>query len=67
MNTKRLLEFGLDMSNPMNRLIRRAIIVGVLTAVSLFLTGYSEMNPAIAPIIAGFLAFLDKAIRMQKS
>ena len=63
MDIKKLLEFNLDMSRPINRLIRRAIMIGGLTTVAIFLTGFGEMNPAFLPIITGLLALIDKGIR----
>ena len=63
MNIKRLLEFYLDMSKPFNRLVRRAAMIGILTGLATFLTGYGEMNPAMLPLITGALAMIDKGIR----
>lgn len=63
MDTKRLLEFYLDMSKPLNRLVRRATMIGILTGLAVFLTGYGKMNPAMLPIITGALAMIDKGIR----
>ena len=66
MDIKKLLEFNLNMSRPINRLIRRAVMIGGLTAVAIFLTGFGEMNPAFLPIITGLLALIDKGLRMFK-
>ena len=63
---KRLLEFNLNMTKPVNRLVRRALIIGILTVVAIGVTGYAEINPVITPFVAGILALIDKAIRMQK-
>ena len=67
MDTKKLLEFGLDMKDPYKRILRRALIVGVLTAVSVGLASYTEIAPEyLVPIISAALAAVDKALRENK-
>ena len=66
--TKRTLSnLFLDMSNPLNRIIRRGIIIGGLTAISVFLTGLLAITPEYTPVIVGLLALVDKALREHKN
>ena len=57
----------LDMSNPISRIIRRGLIIGLLTAVSIMLAGYAEIAPeAYVPVITAILGAFDKALREHK-
>ena len=67
MDTKKILEFNLNMSKPINRLVRRAIMIGLLTGVAILLTGVGEMHPVYLPVITGMLALIDKGIREYKN
>lgn len=57
-------EFYLDMNKPMMRLVRRALAVGILTAVSFGIAGYIQLAPEYAvPFLTAILAIVDKALR----
>ena len=65
---RKVTNLFLDMSKPMNRIIRRGIVVGILTGVSVMLVGYQEIAPALyLPVISGILAMIDKGLREHKA
>lgn len=57
----------LDASKPTNRIIRRAIVMGVIALISVVITELSGFAPGYAiPIITAVLAALDKWSRIYK-
>jgi len=64
---RKLTNLYMDMSNPYNRILRRAIVMGILTALSVALAGTAKLTPEYAPIIMAFLAMTDKALHELKS
>jgi hypothetical protein len=66
---KTLGSFYLEMDKPTNRIIRRALIGGILSAVSIGITMYlasGEVNPTVISILTALLLGIDKAISENK-
>ena len=64
---RELTNLFLDMNNPWNRITRRALVMGGLTALSVFLVSAAELAPEFYPIIMFFLSGVDKALREHKN
>ena len=64
--TTKLLGF-LNPKSPFNRILRRAIVIGVLAFIAVILNAWVGTAPAIlVPIITAILAALDKTTREIK-
>jgi len=60
--------FLLDASNPVNRIIRRGVIVAVASLVAVIANSYLEFAPAYAvPVIAAIGAMADKIYSEYKN
>jgi len=54
----------LNPENKWHRVIRRAIVIGVLSAVAVLLNSWIEVAPIyIVPVITAILAAIDKSTR----
>lgn len=53
----------LDASNPVNRLIRRAVVICVLTLISVFVSDSLHLVPVVyVPVLTAVLALIDKML-----
>jgi hypothetical protein len=53
----------LNADSPVNRILRRAVVIGVLTIVSVLLSDWLQLaNPVWVPIITAVLALIDKTL-----
>jgi len=58
----------LNKENRWHRIIRRAVVIGVLTALSVFLKSLTELVPLyLIPVATALLAAIDKYSRERKS